>query len=266
MMGIPQFQDERRLWLIEWLLSERADGSEVSIPHDVDGQRALLRALMNVRPPEPVTEEFLAVQDAYLQERRIERGGIVQVENLDAVDGEPSLRLWRGDITLLAADAIVNAANSQMLGCFAPGHHCIDNAIHTFAGVQLRLECARIMGERSRPEPTATATITAGYNLPASHVIHTVGPIAQGRPTTRHRMELARCYRSCLDLATEHGLGSVAFCCISTGVFGFPQREAAGIAVATVREWLHEATSGTTVVFNVFLESDLAIYKELLGA
>lgn len=262
---MPQTQEERRLWLIRYLLAELEDGTKVAIPGDAEGQRGLLRALMNIRPPEPVSDEFLTVQDAYLQGRLADRGA-VELSDLSPVPNAPQLRLWRGDITRLAVDAIVNAANSQMLGCFRPGHHCIDNAIHTFAGVQLRLECDRIMQARGQLEPTATATITDGYNLPAARVIHTVGPIAQGRPTARHRAELARCYRSCLDCAQEHGLSSIAFCCISTGVFGFPQEEAARIAVDTVKEWLASSGSGMTVVFNVFLETDLRIYQELLRA
>lgn len=175
------------------------------------------------------------------------------------------LRLWRGDITTLAADAITNAANSQMLGCWVPGHHCIDNAIHTFAGVQLRRACAELMEAQGHEEPTGLAKITPAYNLPARHVIHTVGPIAQGRPTARHRLKLAQCYRSGLDLAAENGLHSVAFGCISTGIFAFPQREAAEIAVRTVCEWLdtHE-DAGITVVFNVFGDTDEAIYRSLL--
>ena len=158
----------------------------------------------------------------------------------------------------------MNAANSQMLGCWAPGHYCIDNAIHTFAGVQLRIECARIMNEQGHEEPTGQAKITPAYNLPSKHVIHTVGPIANGHPTDLHREQLASSYRSCLDLAAKHGLHSIAFCCISTGVFGFPQREAAEIALSTVRDWLDENNSDMTVVFNVFGADDERFYQELL--
>ena len=159
----------------------------------------------------------------------------------------------------------MNAANSQMLGCWVPGHHCIDNAIHTYSGVQLRAECARIMDAQGHEEPTGAAKITDAYNLPAKHVIHTVGPIANGHPTDLHRNQLASCYRSCLDLAVDHGLRSIAFCCISTGVFGFPQREAAAIAVQTVGDWLSANRSDMTVVFNVFSGKDKSIYAELLG-
>lgn len=225
----------------------------------------VFRALVNTREPLPASDELLTLQDELLRGLLADRG-VHTLEEAEASPTDVRLRLWRGDITTLSVDAIVNAANSQMLGCWVPGHHCIDNAIHTFAGVQLRLECDRIMQARGRLEPTATATITDGYNLPAARVIHTVGPIAQGRPTARHRAELARCYRSCLDCAQEHGLSSIAFCCISTGVFGFPQEEAARIAVDTVKEWLASSGSGMTVVFNVFLETDLRIYQELLEA
>jgi O-acetyl-ADP-ribose deacetylase (regulator of RNase III) len=185
-------------------------------------------------------------------------------------EAEPSpadgrLRLWRGDITTLAADAIVNAANSQMLGCWVPGHHCIDNAIHTFAGVQLRLACALLMQAQGHEEPTGQAKVTDAYNLPTKRIIHTVGPIANGLPTARHRAELASCYRSCLDAAAAEGLHSLAFCCISTGIFGFPQEEAAGIAVRTVRAWLDEAATDLVVVFNVFGAKDELLYRGLLG-
>ena len=173
--------------------------------------------------------------------------------------------LWRGDITTLAVDAIVNAANSQMLGCWVPGHHCIDNAIHTYSGVQLRAECARLMEEQGAEEPTGMAKITPAYNLPCKRVIHTVGSIANGNPTNLHRAQLASCYTNCLGLAASEGLASIAFCCISTGVFGFPQREAAQIAVRTVKEWLGSHGSEMRVVFNVFSKTDERIYRELLG-
>lgn len=263
-------QDQRRAFLIEALLAERADGGRTSVPPDAEGQRSLLRALMNVRAPTPVADDVLSVQDAYLAGRLAERGGAVDAAALPVVDPlDPTLSrvaLWRGDITRLAADAIVNAANSQMLGCFVPGHHCIDNAIHTYAGVQLRLECARIMERQGHPEPTARAKVTGAYNLPARRVIHTVGPIAQGSPTDLHRRELAGCYRACLDAAAAEGLSSIAFCCISTGVFGFPRKEAARIAVDTVRGWLDaHPDAGMRVVFNVFLNEDERIYRRMLG-
>ena len=190
------------------------------------------------------------------------------VSTLDTAKPSPlneHVLLWRGDITTLAVDAIVNAANSQMLGCWVPGHHCIDNAIHTYSGVQLRAECARLMEEQGAEEPTGMVKITPAYNLPCKRVIHTVGPIANGNPTDLHRAQLASCYTNCLGLAASEGLASIAFCCISTGVFGFPQREAAQIAVRTVKEWLGSHDSEMRVVFNVFSESDERIYRELLG-
>ncbi len=224
----------------------------------------VIRALVNTREPMPAYDELLSLQDELLQGMLAERG----VHTLDEAEVSPSdtrLRLWRGDITTLATDAIVNAANSQMLGCWVPGHHCIDNAIHTYAGVQLRLECARLMAAQGHEEPTGQAKVTDAYNLPSRRVIHTVGPIANGYPTPRHRVQLASCYRSCLDAAAKESLGSIAFCCISTGIFGFPQREAAQIAVRTVSAWLDEHDVDMTVVFNVFGEDDERIYRELLN-
>lgn len=255
-------QAERRIWLINALLNERADGRGIAVPAGAGEQRDLLRALMNVRSPEALATEVLDIQDAYLQQRLVERGGATDAGTLPCCN---RIAVWRGDITLLKADAIVNAANSQMLGCFVPGHHCIDNAIHTYSGVQLRAECARLMEEQGAEEPTGMAKITPAYNLPCKRVIHTVGPIANGNPTNLHRAQLASCYTNCLGLAASEGLASIAFCCIGTGVFGFPQREAAQIAVRTVKEWLGSHDSEIRVVFNVFSESGEGIYRELLG-
>lgn len=266
-------QAERLAWLIQHLLVERGERADAeALPKDSDELWRLYRSLVNVRPPAPASAEYLAVEDAYLQKRLQERG-VVQASDL-AAQARGGIVLWQGDITRLAADAIVNAANSQMLGCFVPCHSCIDNAIHTAAGVRLRATCADLMCAQGSPEPTGQAKVTPGFNLPARFVIHTVGPIVQGFwPTARNRAELASCYQSCLEAAVEHGLSSIAFCCISTGEFRFPQREAARIAVNTVRRCRAEATAagtpcGTpfpTVVFNVFKDSDLAIYQEILG-
>jgi O-acetyl-ADP-ribose deacetylase (regulator of RNase III) len=250
-------QNERRVYLIRALLDEQ--GFRNAVPEDVFGQKRLLRGLFNVRPPIQASAEFLAVQDAYLQEAAREKG-VVALSDLAPV--KPHLYLWRGDITTLAVDAIVNAANSALLGCFSPNHGCIDNAIHTYSGVQLRLACDAIMRAQGHPEPTGAAKITPGFNLPAKFVLHTVGPIVSGPLSERHKAELASCYESCLRLAEENGLKSVAFCCISTGVFGFPQEEAARIAVDTVTAF--QARSGLDVVFNVFKEADLKIYRGLL--
>lgn len=226
------------------------------------------RALVNVREPWPADADLLAAQDELLQ-GLIAEAGVTAVRDTAASPLDPRLRLWRGDITTLAADAIVNAANDGMTGCWAPLHYCIDNAIHTFAGIQLRLECARLMREQGHPEPTGRAKLTDAYNLPSRHVVHTVGPIANGRPTQEHRALLASSYRSCLDAATHAGDASIAFCCISTGVFGFPPDEAAPIAVGIVRAWLAERDAANepapTVVFNVFGEADEARYAKLLA-
>lgn len=249
--------------LNEMLLEER--GQETGpLGDDPQEQWDLFRALVNTRPAESASEEFLALQDEMLQALLAYRG-VTDVRDIEPATGS-DMRLWRGDITTLAADAVVNAANSQMLGCFVPGHHCIDNAIHTFAGVQLRLECARLMAEQGYPEPTGMAKATDAFDLPARHVIHTVGPIAEGIVTQADRALLANCYTSCLDAAADLGCESVAFCCISTGVFGFPQREAAEIAVATVRDWLTRNGRDITVVFDVFGDADEALYCRLLAA
>lgn len=223
------------------------------------------RALVNTRPPIPAGTEWLAMQDELLEGMLSEKGIASLDDDAETGFADPRMRLWQGDITTLAVDAIVNAANSQMLGCWQPGHYCIDNAIHTFAGVQLRCACADIINAQGHEEPTGHAKMTDAYNLPSKHVIHTVGPIANGAPTAKHRAQLAACYRSCLDLAREQELESIAFCCISTGVFGFPRHDAAEIAVRTVRGWLDENDSGITVVFDVFGDADRGIYRTLLA-
>ena len=235
----------------------------VQVGEDHAAQRGLLRALMNVRPPRPLSEEFLHLQDELLSAEREERG-VVDVMTLPAVPSDPRIVLWQGDITRLGADAIVNAANSVLLGCFIPCHRCIDNAIHSAAGLQLRAECAAIMERQGHPEETGRAKLTAGYNLPACHVLHTVGPIVAGALTDEDRVLLASCYRSCLSLAAAHRLRSVAFCCISTGEFHFPNAAAAEIAVREVRAFLRENDSIERVVFNVFKDEDRAIYERLL--
>lgn len=254
-------QDERLDYLLRCLLAERKEYADVRVPDDLSEKRRLLRSLMNVRPPVPASMEFLAVQDAYLQERLAERG-VIRLQDMRSA--QPELYLWKGDITTLAVDAIVNAANSQMLGCFVPCHGCIDNAIHTYAGVQLRLEFAEIMRKQVHEEETGKAKITKGYNLPCRYVLHTVGPIIYDRVTKTDRELLASCYRSCLDLAAEYGLRSVAFCCISTGEFRFPAELAAEIAIGTVREWQQQNSDKIEVIFNVFKDSDYGIYRRLL--
>ena len=255
-------QTEKRLFLIRALLDEQPEYSEIEIPTGQMEQKQLLRSLFNVRPPGKTGEGFLTVQNEYLQEETRNKGitGLADLE-----PAEPGIYLWQGDITTLRCDAIVNAANSGMTGCYRPCHNCIDNCIHTYAGVQLRNACAEMMQLQGHDEPTGQAKITPAYNLPCKYVIHTVGPIVSGSLTAGHEELLASCYDSCLKLAEEKGLKSIAFCCISTGVFGFPQQRAAEIAVKTVRDYRAKTHSSIEVIFNVFKESDHEIYRKLLG-
>lgn len=255
-------QQERRLYLIRELLQETQEPS-LTIPTDFLAQKQLLRGLMNIRPPRPISQSFLRIQDAYLQEEQRKRG-IVSLDTLSPI--QPGIYLWRGDITTLSCDAIVNAANSGMTGCYVPNHHCIDNCIHTFSGVQLRLDCANLMQQQGYAEPTGQAKITPAYNLPCRYILHTVGPIISGRVSRKDRAALASCYHSCLELAAAHQLESVAFCCISTGEFHFPNEQAAEIAVQTVQQFLRQETSVKQVIFNVFKDVDQTIYKRLLRA
>ncbi len=257
-------QQERCLWLVRELLKDMPQYRDTPIPVDPQRRWQLLRSLMNVRPPMPVTEEFCRNQDAFLQQMTREKG-IVDAEDLPACPGDERLALWQGDITTLKCDAIVNAANSQMLGCFSPCHGCIDNIIHTMAGVQLRLTCDGLMRTQGHEEPTGQAKITPGFNLPARYVLHTVGPIIYDDVTPEDEALLASCYRSCLELAARNDCGSIAFCCISTGVFRFPADQAAQIAVRTVKDYLEKGSGIRKVIFNVFKDSDLAIYQQLLS-
>lgn len=254
-------QEARRRYLIQRLLSERTEYQSAEIPQEEYEQKRLLRALFNVRMPGKVDETFLKIQDEYLQ-TEIHQKGITDYKSLIPVCDR--IYLWQGDITTLKCGAVVNAANSQMLGCFYPNHGCIDNAIHTYAGVQLRAACAELMRKQGCEEPAGRAKITPAYNLPSDFVIHTVGPIVRGRLTVTERNLLASCYRSCLEAARENGITSIAFCCISTGEFCFPNGEAAEIAVDAVREFLNE-NKGIEVIFNVYKELDYEIYRELLG-
>lgn len=256
-------QAQRRIFLIQELLKERPQYADADIPTDEKSQKQLLRALFNIRIPKPVGKDFLDVQDAYLQ-AEIRQKGITDLRDLTPV--EDGIYLWRGDITTLRCDAIVNAANSRMLGCFVPGHGCIDNAIHTFSGVQLRLACAKLMRQQGHEEEISNAKITPAFNLPSRYILHTVGPIVRGKLTARECTQLADCYRSCLHLAEKNHVESIAFCCISTGEFGFPHDRAAQIAVQTVREYRAQTKTQMEVIFNVFQESDQHIYQGLLGA
>ena len=250
-------QTEKRRFLIRTLLDERPEYRAMGIPNDEAEQKRMLRSLFNIRMPGGISEGFLNVQDEYLREAT-RRKGITKLAELTPV--QQGIYLWQGDITTLACDAIVNAANSGMTGCYQPCHNCIDNCIHTYAGIQLRNACAALMKQQGYEEPTGQAKITPAYNLPCRYVIHTVGPIVQGKLTQRHEQLLASCYRSCLELAERNGVKSLAFCCISTGVFGFPQGRAAEIAVQTVKDY-----SGIEVIFNVFRGEDYDIYRGLLG-
>ncbi len=256
-------QAERRLWLINELMSEDDYYRNYDIPSDEKEQKDLLRALMNVREPKDISEEFLEIQDEYLAEDNATHG-YVPIDELKPVESNPNLYIWQGDITRLKVDAIVNAANSQMCGCFQPLHNCIDNVIHSKSGIQLRLKCADIMRHQGHEEPTGQAKITCAYNLPCKHILHTVGPIVRGPLTKEHEKLLASCYKSCLDLAAENGVKTIAFCCISTGVFMFPNQRAAEIAVGTVKKWLNTMNSDMNIIFNVFKDIDLDIYDKIL--
>ena len=256
--------EEQRRYLIQELLAEDAQYRSIVIPEDTQGQKDLLRALMNVRPPVPIGQDFLTVQDEYLSAER-DMAGVVDVHSLPPLRCDERLVLWQGDITTLNADAIVNAANSGMRGCFRALHSCIDNIIHSKSGIQLRLYCDEMMNRQGYEEPTGQAKITPAFNLPSRFVLHTVGPIIEGRVTRRDRELLASCYRSCLELAAENGLKSVAFCCTATGEFHFPNQEAAEIAVKTVTDFLQVPSSIQRLIFNVFQDTDKQIYRGLLG-
>lgn len=267
-MNEKMTQDQRLAYLVEKFKADSGQYRDLQTPRDVEGKKRILRSLMNIRMPRKLPDEVLAVQDEYLSERNAEKG-IVQL--VDVPLTRNGLSLWQGDITRLAVDAIVNAANSQMLGCFVPMHTCIDNCIHTFAGIQLRAECNRQMNQlRARygkdyEQPTAVPMLTDAYNLPAKKVVHIVGPIVSGRLTPALERDLANCYINTLDICAENGLRTVAFCCISTGVFHFPADRAAEIAVETVTNWLNKhCESMDRVIFNVFTDKDREIYERLL--
>lgn len=254
-------QEERRIYLIKELISEHPRYADIQIPTDADEQKRLLRSLMNVRLAAPVDKEFLQIQDEYLQQANEEKG-IVHIEDMS--EAEPDLYIWKGDITRLGVGAIVNAANSGMTGCYQPCHNCIDNCIHTFAGIELRNFCEDMMQEQGYEEPTGQAKLTPAYNLPCDYVIHTVGPIVRGKLTHRDEDLLKSCYEACLKLADQNGIKSIAFCCISTGVFCFPNQRAAEIAVQTVRDYKRQNDSDVKVIFNVFKDEDERIYNKLL--
>ena len=262
-------QEERLGYLVEKFKEDSVEYRDLETPRDGEGRQRVLRSLMNIRMPGEMAEDVLAVQNDYLKERAREKG-VVTPKDIPVV--RDVISIWQGDITRLAVDAIVNAANSQMLGCFVPMHTCIDNCIHSFAGIQLRAECSRQMSElrirygNDYEQPTAVPMLTDAYNLPAKKVIHIVGPIVRYGLTPELEKSLADCYRNTLDMCLDNGLKSVAFCCISTGVFHFPNRRAAEIAVDTVTKWLSEHDGQMErVIFNVFKDDDRDIYKELLS-
>ena len=260
--GERMTQNEKRIFLIRELLAEQPRYKNMVILSETAEQKQLLRSLMNVRMPGEIGDDFLAVQDEYLREETAAKG-ITDLADLSPVS--EGIYLWQGDITTLRCDAIVNAANSGMTGCYAPCHGCIDNCIHTYAGVQLRLECARIMAEQGHEEATGQSKITLAYNLPCKYVLHTVGPIIRGGSVTqKDETLLASCYRSCLELAEQNGIKSIAFCCISTGEFHFPNERAAEIAVRTVGEYRAQTNTKMEVIFNVFKNVDYQIYRDLL--
>ncbi len=252
-------QEEKRIYLINSLLDEKKEYKDTALPKDEKEQKALLRALLNVRLPAPLSEEFLKIQDEYLK-AEIKEKGITNYKDLKPFKN--GIHLWQGDITTLKCDAVVNAANSQMLGCFYPIHKCIDNAIHTFAGAQLRLKMNEIMG--GGKAKNGCAIITKAYNLPSKYIIHTVGPIVNYSLTPRHKTELEQCYLNCINLADEYKLSSIAFCCISTGEFGFPNDEACKIAINTVKNYKEKTGSKIEVIFNVFKDRDKELYERYL--
>lgn len=247
-------------FLIDYLLSERSDLGNIAAPDNAEGKFRLYRSLVNIRPAWEADERYLQAENEFLTELTAQKG---LTDIVDLTPAEDGIYLWKGDITTLRCGAIVNAANSGMTGCYQPCHSCIDNCIHTFAGVRLRYKCNEIMQAQGHEEPTGKAKITPAYNLPCDYVIHTVGPIVQGKLTDEHCRLLESSYKSCLDMAVQNGIDSIAFCCISTGVFGFPQKEAAEIAVRTIRKF--RKVHDIKVIFNVFKEDDHEIYKRLLG-
>lgn len=271
--------DERRLnELLKAFIQESPEYRNVTMPESLNGRRDMLRSLMNVRKPGPLSPEVSRIQNMYLRERSQEKMPVMPQEmpsvkedfGVEIPYGE-KISVWKGDITRIAADAVVNAANNQMLGCFIPMHSCIDNQIHTYAGTELRLECAEIMENyrriygRDYVQPTGKPIITGGYNLPCKHVIHVAGPIVGGKLQKSDEDLLADCYRNVLDLCLENNLRSVAFCCISTGVFHFPNQRAAEIAVETVMNWIEKHPHGIDkVIFNVFKDEDNEIYIKTL--
>ena len=270
-----QNQDERLDYLVKELCKDSIEYKNIKVKKD--DRRMVMRSLMNIRMPKSISEEFLKVQDEFLREEAVEKGIVnlhdiptIREEYGSKIDYADKISIWQGDITRLAVDGIVNAANSQMLGCFVPCHKCIDNAIHSSAGMELRQECYEYMQEKRKidlyyEEPTGSAVVTSAYNLPCKYVIHTVGPIVYDELTDKLRNDLKNCYLSCLKSAVKHEIRSIAFCCISTGEFHFPNEEAAKIALSTVSEFLKTNEEYIDrIIFNVFKDYDLDIYRNLI--
>lgn len=245
--------------LLKFLLKEQC--LVAAFNSSYERRRDAIRRLMNRRRPLPLSRDVLDLQDGLFWTETVGRG-IVEENEIEF--GDYDIGIWQGDITRLQVDAIVNAANSALLGCFIPGHNCIDNVIHSYAGMQLRDDCAKLMAFEDKEEECGGAKITRAYNLPSKYVLHTVGPMVAGELTREMRGELRSCYISCLNLAEEMGLKSVAFCCISTGVFNFPREAAAEIATGAVINWKIKTGSKIKVIFNTFLPSDTEIYSNIL--
>ena len=275
---INKKQEERLDYLLEAFKKDSLWYKDLEVGGDYQEKRRALRSLMNIRMPGAMAPEVLEVQDEFLREEAAEKG-IVTLEEIPTAARQYGSRkpfgdkisVWQGDITRLQVGAIVNAANSQMLGCFHPCHGCIDNAIHSAAGIELREACSQYMEHRKvqygkeYEEPTGRAVLTEGYNLPAEYVIHTVGPIVYGSLTEKLKEDLRNCYKNILKCCVEHGIRSVAFCCISTGEFHFPNDEAARIAVAEVRKYLEKHQQDfDRVIFNVFKDVDRELYEDLV--
>lgn len=253
--------NEELNFLLEYLIEEHKD--TIEIPENLEDKKRLFRSLCNIRPPKPITEEFLKIQDSYLTK---ENNTIINSENIPPINPKSKIALWRGDITQLKVDTIVNACNNQLLGCFIPLHNCIDNKIHSAAGIQLRLDCNEIMIKQGHLEKNGDAKITPAYNLPSKYVIHTVGPQITSKVHEQDKIDLENCYISSLEKCEEYNIKSIAFPCISTGVFSFPEVEAAKIATNTVKKYLNENqnTKIKKVIFNVFTENSNQIYRKIL--
>ena len=264
-----ELQEKRLSYLVDKFKEDSKDYKYIRVPNNIEEKKRILRSLMNIRMPKQMSDDVLEVQNAYLKEC-IEENGIVQIDSINEI--KHGISIWQGDITRLAVDAIVNAANSQMLGCFIPMHTCIDNCIHSYAGVQLREECNQLMQALRKQygndyeQPTAVPMITDAYNLPAKKVIHVVGPIVENELNSTLEKQLMDCYWNVLEMCAEYHLKTVAFCCISTGIFRFPNQRAAELAVKTVEKWLEcNPDKMERVIFNVFKNDDKAIYKQLLS-